>query len=492
MEDSGPGARRRIVVGGARGRDPAVGRALVMLNEQRRDRYAEIFEHAPIGRLITDEVGTIMKANRSAAEMFHVAPSYLVGKQLSTYVPEDDRRELRERLRGVARTTRPRKWLMWLRPGGDRSPFRAEVHVVASRSEAGHLHWAIADVTERMAMEQELRTLTSQLERRVEERTREVDAERARLAAVVDQIPAGLTIIGADGNVVMANAEAHRLLGQRVNDEFQEGRLEVPTADGGYAVLDVRTAPIFDAGGAELGAVRVFHDVSELERRERAEREFVTNAAHQLQSPLAGILSAVEVLQAGAKDGPQRDVFLGHVERESNRLARLARALLVLARAQTGHEAPKDEIVGLEALLSEARNGIRAAAGVSVEVDCPPDLAVVTNRELVEQALMNVADNAGKYTTEGTIILSARALDGGAEIIVADTGPGIPKGEQEQVLERFYRGSVNGAEGFGLGFAIARSALDAVGGELDLSEREGGGTIVKIRLGQAANLVSTE
>lgn len=460
-----------------------------MPGEQRRDRYAEIFEHAPVGRLITDTFGTVREANRHAAEMLDVVPEYLVGKRLSLFVREDERREFEDRLVGVSAATTPTTWLTWLRPARDRSPFRAEVHVVASESEVGHLHWAVTDVTERMALEQELRLLTSELEARVEERTRDLEAERARLAAVIDQIPAGLTIVRADGSAVMANAEAHRLLGDRVDDDLDEGRMEIAQDDGGYAVLDVRTAPVLDAGGTEVGAVRILHDVSELEEKERAEREFVTNAAHQLQSPLAGILSAVEVLQAGAKDGPQRDIFLRHIERESHKLARLARALLILARAQTGQEAPKDQVVALEPLLSETRAAMRAAAGVSVDVDCPRELAVVTNRELVEQALMNVADNAAKYTTEGTITLSARPHGGGVEIAVSDTGSGIPPSEQEHVLERFYRGSINGSEGFGLGFAIVRSALDALGGELHLSEREGGGTVVRIRLRHAASLV---
>lgn len=462
-----------------------------MPDERERNRYAEIFEHAPIARLITDNFGTVREANRSAAELLAVAPGFLVGKPLAMFVPEEDRRDFRDRLRAVAATTVPTTWLMWMNRR-DAARFRAEAHVVASQSDFGRLHWAITDVTQRIAMEDELRLLTSELEARVEERTRELDAQRARLAAVIDQIPAGLTIVGTDGRVVTANAEARRLLGGRLDEEFEAGRTELAHEDGTCVALDVDIAPIVDRGGRRVGAVRLFQDVSERENKERAQREFVTNAAHQLQSPLAGILSAIEVLQAGAKDGSERDVFLDHIERESNRLAGLTRALLVLARAQTGYEAPKDQLVALEPLLSEAREAMRPAAGVSVEVNCPDDLAVVTNRELVEQALMNVADNAAKYTAKGEIALSARPVDGGVEIAVSDTGPGIPWDEQQRVLERFYRRSVNRSDGFGLGFAIVRSAVEALDGELELAEREQGGTVVRIRLRQAASLLESE
>ena len=80
-------------------------------------------------------------------------------------------------------------------------------------------------------------------------------------------------------------------------------------------------------------------------RQESPEEQFVTNAAHELQSPLTAIVSAVEVLQAGAKDTPERDVFLDHIEQAAARLVRLSRALLVLSRVQTGMEAPRTELV---------------------------------------------------------------------------------------------------------------------------------------------------
>jgi signal transduction histidine kinase len=108
----------------------------------------------------------------------------------------------------------------------------------------------------------------------------------------------------------------------------------------------------------------------------------------------------------------------------------------------------------------------------------------------VEQALLNVADNAAKYTTEGRISLSARAVDGAIEIVVADTGPGIPADEQSQIFDRFYRGSANGAPGFGLGFAIVRSAVEALDGELELSSSEASGTTVVFRLPRAASMIS--
>jgi signal transduction histidine kinase len=229
--------------------------------------------------------------------------------------------------------------------------------------------------------------------------------------------------------------------------------------------------------------------VAEGVRQESAEREFVTNAAHELQSPLTAIVSAIEVLQAGAKDTPERDVFLGHIERASARLARLARALLVLARAQTGAESPKTELVSLEALLSDVGSWLKTAENVRVDVSCPPEAAVLTNRELVEQAVFNVAENAAKYTAEGRIELAARVVDGRAEISISDTGPGISRAEQDRVFERFYRGEGAADAGSGLGLSIARAAAEAMGGEVELESAVRKGTVVRFHLPQGASLV---
>lgn len=96
--------------------------------------------------------------------------------------------------------------------------------------------------------------------------------------------------------------------------------------DGQRFFLNVSAAPIRDRADRVTAAVSLLEDVTIWEERDQAERDFVTNAAHELQSPLSAITSAVEVLQAGAKDGEDRDRFLGHIEREAQRLNRLTRA----------------------------------------------------------------------------------------------------------------------------------------------------------------------
>jgi two-component system, OmpR family, phosphate regulon sensor histidine kinase PhoR len=230
----------------------------------------------------------------------------------------------------------------------------------------------------------------------------------------------------------------------------------------------------------------VLDDLSEQERRELAEREFVSNAAHELRTPLTTIIGAVEVLQAGAKDDPaERDRFLAHIEREGARLARLARALLTLARAHALQEQPRGEPVALRELLQEVADDLRPPAGVAVELDCPEDLWAMVNRDLLEQVLRNLGENAAKHTQEGRVVLRAYAGGNTLRVEVEDTGVGMSADTQRHVFDRFYRGKDRDAEGFGLGLAIVRQTVRSLDGRIELDSAPGQGTRVRIVLDQA-------
>jgi two-component system phosphate regulon sensor histidine kinase PhoR len=218
-------------------------------------------------------------------------------------------------------------------------------------------------------------------------------------------------------------------------------------------------------------------DVSERERRERVQRDFVTNAAHELQTPLAAIVSATDVLQACAKEIPEhRDRFLAHVEREAGRLVRLTRALLVLARVQALRERPPRVTMEVRRQLLAVAAEAEPAAGVDITVECAANLRAVTNAELLEQLLSELTANAVKNTMSGRIVLSAERNDRGVAIAVRDTGRGID-GDAERIFERFYRSGDADRDGFGLGLAIVREIASAIDGELDIRSSAAGTTV---------------
>ena len=352
----------------------------------------------------------------------------------------------------------------------------------------------------------------------------ELESDLTLLRAVIGQIRDGVAIFEPETfRIVVANGEAMRILGTRdvpgaslsdlgawealhagvstrpdehlpvgraLRGEALTARGQLVRPDGSRVALELRTGPIHDAAGRVVGAVAVLADLTEREQLHHAEREFVTNAAHELRTPLAAISSAVEVLRAGAKDVPEeRDHFLEHIDRECARLARLTTALLSLARAQGGVEKPRVDLVELCPLLEQLASSARPADGVAVEAYCPVDLLAVANPDLLEQALANLVSNAARHTREGSIALGARP-DGEQRVAVEirDTGSGMTDEERVRVTERFYRGT--DGDGFGLGLAIAADAVRAVGGELELESEVGRGTVARVTL-PAGRLVST-
>jgi PAS domain S-box-containing protein len=487
--------------------------------EAERARYGDLFEFAPVAYLVTDANGTIMEANRPAAAMLNVEEPFLVGKPLARFVAPEDRRRLRSRLARV--DVEADAWDLRIVPR-KRSPVHVEAVVRHSTEPgAGELRWMLRDVEERRRAEHEIRSLHAELERRVSERSVELAAERARLNAIVRQMPGGVIIAERpSGRLLYANEAAERLIGKPIlagagedvvaigttgvdqpayapyeralvhaletGDSVVGELVEISRPDGTHAVLEISASPIRDADGEVAAAVALLFDVTERERKERAERDFITNAAHELQTPLAGIMSAVDVLQAGAKNDPRdRERFLEHLERECRRLDRLARALLVLARVQVGVEEARRELVELRPLLDEAARELAPAPGVEVAVDCPPELALVTHRDVAAQLLANLGTNAAKFTSRGSVTFRARRGRGDFVVIeVADTGSGIAPAEQERVFERFYRVGDDSRRhgGVGLGLAIAKAATDALGGSLELRSAPGRGTTVRVSL----------
>lgn len=233
----------------------------------------------------------------------------------------------------------------------------------------------------------------------------------------------------------------------------------------------------------DLTDVRAAREAARAERaeRERREREFIANAAHEMRTPLTGVIGAVQALQSGAMDIPdERDRFLAHLGREAARLSRLGESLLLLARIDGAPPPPRAPVPLLDVIADVAAD-LAVAPGVALALDADPDLVVTTNQGLVERVIANVAENAAKHTAAGRITLSARR-DGDAVVVeVRDTGSGLGDAA-DRAFDRFYRGGDRSADGFGLGLAIARRAAAAVGGTLELSDAPDGGAVARLTL----------
>ena len=228
--------------------------------------------------------------------------------------------------------------------------------------------------------------------------------------------------------------------------------------------------------------VILIEDVSERERRSRAEREFVANAAHELLTPLTGIVSAAHVLEAGAKQvAEDRDHFIAHIARECDRLTRIARTLLVLARAQSGEEPPRLEILPLCGLLDEVVEFVAPASRAKITVRCDDKTTVLADADLFLQAAHNLVANAIRHGSGDEIILDVDEVGGG--LVQIDIRDARGRQDVDELRARFRSAAGRDGGGFGLGLSIAAQSLEAIGGRLLLNA---GATRIELPSGAVA------
>ena len=240
----------------------------------------------------------------------------------------------------------------------------------------------------------------------------------------------------------------------------------------------------------ELGRLsQAFNDMTaRLRAAHQMQTDFVANVSHELRTPLTAVKGTIETLRDGAVDDPQvRDHFLETVEAETDRLIRLVNDLLTLSRADSAALNLRREPLDLVQL---ARSTVRKltpqaeARGLSLAVEADPHAPPIpADADRVEQVLLNLLDNAIKYSRPGgtVTVRVASGADGTARVQVRDEGIGIPAADLPRIGERFYRADKarSRAEGgSGLGLAIARALVEAHGGRLWVESQEGQGTIV--------------
>jgi two-component system, OmpR family, phosphate regulon sensor histidine kinase PhoR len=316
-------------------------------------------------------------------------------------------------------------------------------------------------------------------------------ADRNKLKAIFDGLTDAVIVVDEDGAVRFSNRAAANLLDpaghppdsiqphlKRASDVGFAAHPALRIGDRAYTMI-ARSLP------KERAVLVVARDRTDEMRRELAEADFISNAAHELRNPLAGISSAIEVLQEGAKDDPQAlDHFLGRLAEDTERMNRLTKALLTLARVES-IGAGETEVVDVAAAISDTVAAVEPPPHIELGTEVEPDLAAKGDPTLLRQVMVGLLTNAFKHTPlPGRVTVRGRR-DGEREVIleVIDTGPGIPEVEIERVFERFYRRDESRKqEGFGLGLAIARRMVDVMDGEIGAHSVEGEGSTFWVRL----------
>ncbi len=349
------------------------------------------------------------------------------------------------------------------------------------------------------------------------EKIGDLEREQAKATAVLDAMVEGVIATDGHDHIILINERARALFGlgraraERLpllevirnvdlHDVLGESRLaadgtvvsrEIKVAEPQDRVLQVHAVPLRFTGEAR-GVVMVLHDITQLRRLEQMRTEFVANVSHELRTPLTSIHGYLETLLDGALEEPENArKFLEIVFRHTERLGRLTDDLTDLSNIELGRISLRLEPTAVAEVADSVLAIIapHATSGqVTVEAKLPPDLPqVVVDRDRLAQILINLVDNAVKYTPKGghVWVEGHAAEDGRVEVTVRDTGVGIPKADLPRLTERFYR--VDKARsrdlgGTGLGLAIVKHLVLAHGGELTIESELWQGTTVRFTL----------
>jgi two-component system phosphate regulon sensor histidine kinase PhoR len=352
---------------------------------------------------------------------------------------------------------------------------------------------------------------------RLREKIQDLEQEQSKTTAILDAMVEGVIAVDGQEHMLLMNERARAMFGLHgIRGEGQPFLEVIRNADLHEIFRTVHAGP--DAGpvrremlltspatrtlavnavrlaiaGDRPGVVMVLHDVTALRQLERVRTEFVANVSHELRTPLTAIQGYLETLLSGALDERENARrFLEIVLRHSERLGRLLNDLTDLSNIELGKVTLRREPVRIADVVGSVIDIIapRAArARVAVTAQIPADLSdVPADRDRLAQILINLIDNAVKYTPAGgsVTVTGRNREDGMIEVAVSDTGIGIPPGDLPRITERFYR--VDKARsrelgGTGLGLAIVKHLVMAHGGELRIESEQERGTTVHFTL----------
>lgn len=354
--------------------------------------------------------------------------------------------------------------------------------------------------------------MATQLNHRIDTIIRQRNEQQTVLTSMLE----GVIAINKDERIVSMNPSAARWFGSdqsKVQDRSipevirnlslqqfivdalksdQPREDDITVFQNGERVLNVKSSPLLDADQSQIGALVVFNDVTQLRRLETMRQDFVANVSHEIKTPLTAIKGFVETLQQGKVEDPvESQRFLGVVNKHVDRLSAIIEDLLSLSRIEQQNE---DNGLNLEAtelndVCKAAHQIVRSEAeekNIHINLECNQPLKIECDPSLIEQAVVNLLDNAIKYSDNGKKVdLVARTDNGNAVIEVKDEGIGISKKHLPRLCERFYRvdkARSRNMGGTGLGLAIVKHIVQVHGGQVTIDSTFGKGSTFAIRL----------
>lgn len=352
----------------------------------------------------------------------------------------------------------------------------------------------------------------------------QVEADRNKLAAIIEQSFDGIVVLDAESNIQLWNESLERLTGIKeeevmfrslsdvrktvtvVAETKVDNLIEIEMKHkitGKTVWLGVTYSPIIHAG-QKTGYVAIIRDVSRQKELERTKNEFISTASHELRSPITAIVGYLSMLKrgdAGRIVNQQQAFFVDKAYQNSKRMVALIEDLLTTTRMETGQVRFQLQAINMVEVIDSILGDVCFKANtknIKVTIDRDNYASVLADRNGIEQVLNNIINNAIKYTPYGgrvSISFKSKRLDGEPVVItdITDSGVGIDSSDYERIFEKFTRLdsplSVS-AGGTGLGLYITKTIVDNLGGRLTVKSRPGKGSTFSIILPSAKKNIS--
>ena len=349
----------------------------------------------------------------------------------------------------------------------------------------------------------------------LEQQMYEISENQQRLSGVLNNMTSGVIFITEHRRIMLVNPAVEKLLGtpghdvvgklhieagksfglsqyiDRCLDKKEKFRQEVHIYYPQERILDVNFAPYINFKGESKGVVVVLHDITEIRRLEKMRSDFVANVSHELRTPITSIKGFTETLLDGAmQDEETCRNFLQIISDESERLYRMIRDILDLSKIEQRRIPLQKEQVHVQDVITSAVAIVNDTAHrKNLTITMPgtkPDIWLMTDRDCLQQIILNLLANAVAYTPEnGSVTILTEVTHQQLRLQVIDTGIGIPESDLSRIFERFYRvdkARSRDSGGTGLGLAIVKHLVDNLNGQIFVDSVEGRGTTFTILL----------
>jgi two-component system phosphate regulon sensor histidine kinase PhoR len=385
----------------------------------------------------------------------------------------------------------------------------------------GAAHFADGDLAHRLPSPdtEEMAGLTETLNRmaaQLDERVKTVFQQHNEIEAVLSSMHEGVIAVDRSERIIKMNPAAGRMVdcepsraqGRNIQEvvrnlavqRFANRVLTTSKAmsddfvlyRGEELTLNIYGSPLYDAEGDQIGTLLVMNDVTQLRHLENVRSDFVANVSHEIKTPLTAIKGFVETLQQETVENPdEQQRFLAIILKHVNRLDAILEDLLALSRME--QEDGSNEVRLSEGSIREViRTAVQvcqpkaAARDIAISYDAAAELTANLDATLLEQAFVNLIDNALKYSDDGSQVrITASRSNGEVTVAFADQGSGIPNKHLPRLFERFYR--VDKARsrklgGTGLGLAIVKHIVHTHGGHITVESSLGQGSTFTVHL----------